>query len=276
MEHLHSTYPQDQWTHVYTDGSADEAVKNGGAGVYIKYPGGREDRISLATGVYSTNFKAEAVAIQTGAAHLTDSPDTSHNIVFLSDAKSVLQALETSTDHNLNDLSTALTSLCRAHTVVLQWIPSHCNVLGNEAADTLAKEGSGKQQDDKSTTYQEEKTIIRARQQTKWLQQHPKHNRADPYYQLTRREQVAIFRLRTGHNRMNAHLFNKFHVGQSDQCPCQTGSMTTEHLLQACPLHDDLRRQTWTVATPVQRKLFGSLEDLRRTASFVLQSGVVF
>ncbi|PVD27009.1 hypothetical protein C0Q70_12159 [Pomacea canaliculata] len=149
MEYIHNNFPQDQWTHVFTDGSAEQAVKNGGAGIY---PGGREDRLSLATGLYSTNFKAEAVAIQTGATNVENSPDTSNNVVFFTDALSVLQALQTARDKELNDLTTALSSLCGDYTVVLQWIPSHCGVFGNEAADTLAKEGSTKEQQDRSTT----------------------------------------------------------------------------------------------------------------------------
>ena len=52
-------------------------------------------------------------------------------------------------------------------------------------------------------------------------------------------------------------------------------SMTAEHLLQACPLHDTLRRQFWPVEKTVARKLlFGSLEDLRRAAAFVRGTGV--
>ncbi|XP_070188880.1 uncharacterized protein [Littorina saxatilis] len=121
IEHIHNSYPERQWTHVYTDGSADQAVRSGGAGIYIKYTGGREEEhISLATGLYSTNFKAEAVALQTGATHIEHSPLSSNNVVFFSDAKSVLQALDTARDKELNDLSSALTSLCRVHTVVLQ------------------------------------------------------------------------------------------------------------------------------------------------------------
>ncbi|PVD26822.1 hypothetical protein C0Q70_11969 [Pomacea canaliculata] len=274
MEYIHNNFPQDQWTHVFTDGSAEQAVKNGGAGIYIRYPGGREDRLSLATGLYSTNFKAEAVAIQTGATHVENSPDNSNNVVFFTDALSVLQALQTARDKKLNDLSTALSSLCGDYTVVLQWIPSHCGVFGNEAADTLAKEGSTKERQDRSTTFSEVKTIIKAKQHNKWLQQHPRFNRNDPYYLLTRAEQVIIFRLRTGHNRLNHHLYTKLRIGQTDQCPCQTGSQTTAHLLQECPMHEELRHRIWTDETPVSRKLHGSLVDLRRTTSFVQEAGV--
>ena len=30
-------FPHTAWTHVYTDGSAEEGMKNGGSGVYIRY-----------------------------------------------------------------------------------------------------------------------------------------------------------------------------------------------------------------------------------------------
>ena len=120
LDHLQTQYPTETWTHVYTDGSAEEAVRCGGAGVYIQYPGGREDMLSLATGLYSTNYRAEAEALKTAAAHIEDSPHASHNVVFLTDALSILQALQSNRDTELNDLSASLASLCRSHNVILQ------------------------------------------------------------------------------------------------------------------------------------------------------------
>jgi ribonuclease HI len=144
VEHTNNQYPRHSWTRVYTDGSAEQAVRSGGAGVYIKYPGGREESLSLATSCYMTNFKAAAVAIQAGATHASSSLDTSDNIVFFTDALSVLQALQSSRDKELNHLSAALSSLCRTHTVALQWLPSHCGVLGNETANLLPRKAPQK------------------------------------------------------------------------------------------------------------------------------------
>jgi hypothetical protein len=48
----------------------------------------------------------------------------------------------------------------------------------------------------------------------------------------------------------------------------------TAHLLQDCPLHEDLRHCIWTEEIPVERKLHGSLQDLLRTAVFVREAGV--
>lgn len=273
LEYLQTQYPKESWTQIYTDGSTDEAVRN--EGVYIQYPGGGEERMCLATGLYSTNFKAEVEALKLAANHIGANQLASSKVVFLTDAFSVLQALQSKNDADLNDLFSSLARVCTRHTVVLQWIPSHCNIHGNEIADLLAKEGSTKEQGDKSTTYAEAKTIIKAKQlQQKWKQEHPNYNSADAFYLLTRREQVCVFRLRTGHNRLNHHMYNQLHIGQTEQCPCRTSSQTTEHLLQSCPLHEALRKRIWPNPTTAAQKLYGSLEDLRSTAAFAAETGV--
>ncbi|XP_076438712.1 uncharacterized protein LOC143277680 [Babylonia areolata] len=41
----------------------------------------------------------------------------------------------------------------------------------------------------------------------------------------------------------------------------------------SCPLHQALREKTWPDAIPAARKLHGGLEDLRRTAAFVEETG---
>ena len=58
------------------------------------------------------------------------------------------------------------------------------------------------------------------------------------------------------------------------QCPYGTGSQTTEHLLQSCPIYEPLRKGIWPDHTPVARKLYGSLVDLRCTATFTKETGV--
>ena len=93
------------------------------------------------------------------------------------------------------------------------------------------------------------------------------------YYVLTRREQVTVFRLRTGHNRLNDHLCSKPRIGHTEQCPCGTGCQTTEHMLQSCPIYESLRKGIWPDHTPVTRKLYGSLRDRRCTATFVEETG---
>ena len=64
----------------YTVDSVEDAVKNGGIRVYIKYLGGKEEKIFLKSSLYSNNFKAEA---QAAAVHAKHSTDTSSSNAFL-------------------------------------------------------------------------------------------------------------------------------------------------------------------------------------------------
>ena len=50
-----------------------------------------------------------------------------------------------------------------AQEVVLQWIPGHCNIFGNEVADELAKKGSELEQIHQDLNLNETKTIINAK-----------------------------------------------------------------------------------------------------------------
>ena len=93
-------------------------------------------------------------------------------------------------------------------------------------------------------------------------------------HKLNRTEQVILFRLRTGHNRLNAHTYNTFKVGESEMCPCNADIMTAEHLLQHCRLHDALRWDTWPEPTLLRDKLYGNLEELRRTAALGRATGI--
>ena len=91
--------------------------------------------------------------------------------------------------------------------------------------------------------------------------------------QTEQTSQVIQFRLRTGHNRLNAHMYSKFKVGESERCPCDT-YMTAEQLLQHCQLHDPLRRDMWPEPIPLRIKLYGNLEELRPTTNFMRATGI--
>ena len=56
MDHIETHYKPDSWTRAYTDGSAEEALKNGGAGVYINYER-RETKLAFATVQYSNKTR---------------------------------------------------------------------------------------------------------------------------------------------------------------------------------------------------------------------------
>ena len=145
LEMLDDKYPPAVWTHIYTDGSAENAIKNGGSGVYARTPDGQTQSFSNASGSKCSNFKAEVLALQTAAAYITESnPEKS---VILTDSKAALQSLcSESPDRDIKKLQQDLSQIPSSCKVVLQWIPAHCGILGNEMADHLAKTGSKKPQ----------------------------------------------------------------------------------------------------------------------------------
>ena len=51
LEMIEDCYQEEAWTHIFTDGSASDAVKNGGAGVYIQEMDGSTRVLSEPTGV---------------------------------------------------------------------------------------------------------------------------------------------------------------------------------------------------------------------------------
>ena len=66
---------------------------------------------------------------------IKDSAEEVTSVVFLTDARSVLEALQS---NNVPELAQAVNKLGSSRNVALQWIPSHCGVPGNEEAGTIS------------------------------------------------------------------------------------------------------------------------------------------
>ena len=123
LEYVNIKYPEDQWTHAYTDGSAAEATRDGGGRVYIRY-NGEIAQISIATGKYSTNFKAEAEAPK---------KRTKPNVVIFTDALSVLSKLQNSRQKDLNLAAQSNLTLQMEKTIIKtlskkKWKQQHPNI----------------------------------------------------------------------------------------------------------------------------------------------------
>ena len=50
LEMMQYRYPKSIWTHVFTDGSAENAVRNGGSGAYIRRPDGTTSSLYIPAG----------------------------------------------------------------------------------------------------------------------------------------------------------------------------------------------------------------------------------
>ena len=81
--------------------------------------------------------------------------------------------------------------------------------------------------------------------------------------------QVIIFRLRTGHYRLNHHLHRELHAVPSPLCTCGEANQDAEHILNHCINHGTLRKETRPEATSIQEKLYGPLTVLEKTTHFI-------
>jgi hypothetical protein len=74
----------------------------------------------------------------------------------------VLTALKSQHSTDLSDLIDQLEDLNQSYQkVVIQWVPAHCQIRGNEKADKLAKQGGALQQEDTGLTYEVAKSYIK-------------------------------------------------------------------------------------------------------------------
>ena len=151
--------------------------------------------------------------------------------------------------------------------VVIQWIPAHCGIPGNVQADQLAKYGAQEEQPSTSIYYQEKTTIIKTAL-------NPRQEK-DAYQLLDMPGQGFLARLRSGHNRLNAHIHRKLKIVPFPTCPCGEEDQTTEHVLQICNRHQPERIAQRPPATPLHQKLYGGLENLKKTTNFITAAGLV-
>ena len=135
--------PKSTWTHVFTDGSAENAVRNGGSGAYNRYSDGTTSSFSIPAGDLSSNYRAEVHALKAATELLIDEDCNQQNIVLLADSLSAVKSLTNGpTDLRTQQLHKSLCTLSNNNGVVLQWVPAHVGIAGNETADRLAKYSS--------------------------------------------------------------------------------------------------------------------------------------
>ena len=137
LDTLHLKYPLDNWTHIYTDGSltdCDEGAGAGGTCFFSFYKSGKN----------TTNFDGEIDAIYTSLQNLFIWLQNCQNIVILSDSKAAVQAsINCPKMEKIKEIQSMLKQIQSfSKTIILQWIPAHCGIQGNEKANILAKKGS--------------------------------------------------------------------------------------------------------------------------------------
>ncbi|KAF0293920.1 hypothetical protein FJT64_008318 [Amphibalanus amphitrite] len=135
-------------TWAWTDGSATGGVTNGGAGVLIEHPDGTTEALREAAGKICSSYRAEMVALKTAVRHLLEHPPLEQDIIICSDSQASLATLRGGPAAQTSPLGAAIWEHMAAlvaggdRRVHLQWVPSHCELEGNERVDAIAKEAA--------------------------------------------------------------------------------------------------------------------------------------
>jgi ribonuclease HI len=96
LDYIDKHYPSEAWSHVYTDGSATDATKNGGARVRLQNIES-EESLALPIGIFSTDYRTEKEALTAAANAVSQNTHRTHRqLVIFTDALSVLQDLQSS------------------------------------------------------------------------------------------------------------------------------------------------------------------------------------
>ena len=249
---------------VWTDGSADDGVTNGGGGAIIFPPSGDPVEVRAPAGSLCSSTRAELIAIREATTHVTslDTVDTTLPINICLDSKAALATLEPGPAAQTTELGAdvwrqLLLLQQRGHHVHLQWVPAHCGVAGNERADVLAKDAGRLPQTDVPIDVRTATCAVKRAAGRVWRSNWPPGwftsiwagTAPPPLRTANREDAVETHQLRAGHWSGSAQYLHRIGRNPSPTCTgcadkscpaalcpiCREEADTPDHVLTRCP-----------------------------------------
>jgi ribonuclease HI len=215
------------------------------------------------TSSYEEEFQAASTALQW--IHQQQDIDQDCRVVIATDSQSLCMALE-----GLNAGADEIRSLMDAVSckLILQWIPGHSDVIGNDLADQAAKEATRLHGTGRAVSWRGIKPAINRTLKvappvhSRTIQVYSKHSALRDKSIVTRKDQVLLARLRSGHHlglNETKHRYNNFEDPICSRCKLDI---------------DDLEHWLSCAGTAAARmKIFGTVEvDLSALTEFPAKS----
>ena len=277
---------------VYTDGSKSAE----GAGFAFHIPALTVEK-AMRCSITHSPFSIELLAIRSALSWISENTSTAECFLLLSDCLSGLEAIKIFRYRQENTLvSDIFAILCQIEEkgikIVMAWIPGHVGIPGNEEADRIARNAATTE----STSFQrtaiskmEAKAIIKQHCMTLWDDEYKSTMKGFQYKAFqpsifqnpitisNRLSSSILFRLRSGHCRLNGHL-HRIGIIESPNCDyCQTQE-TVEHFLLSCPQYGSQRSRLVQKASQlkVQLSMHAILTEpdlISLVVGFVLSTG---
>ncbi|GFW29871.1 RNase H domain-containing protein [Trichonephila clavipes] len=208
------------------------SLSNGGAGIILLLPDGNNYKHKINTGIIASNFTSELVAIREALLLYQQNPhviDSTEGLVIFSDSKSAIEAIRNGETNISCDIITLLEQLHnKRKSCILQWIPAHVNIEGNECADSLAKEARDIEHKCTTITLDDANAVAKHR-----IMNHTFKKPLVTEFDCPRIITSTIARLRTEHLKgMKIHPDKTRSYVQCKHCPDL--QLTPNHILE-CP-----------------------------------------
>ena len=254
---------------VWTDGSAEGGTRQGGSGVLIlDHTNQSTHELSYPAGVHTSSYRAETVALVKAldwcAANVH--PGVQHVRICL-DSKSVIQRLSSGPTRIRSqaegDIWRKLIELegISAAQIIIQWVPGHAGLAGNERSDRLANDGRLKDQQACDIDYPTAKAHLHRLEKTKWKNavEHdnlplrvPNPPSAEAEASLSKRETQILSQLRTGgHSPILQEYLHRINRAPTPEClTCGHPMDDLDHMLTDCPAYDHHRLQRFGLLRP--------------------------
>lgn len=180
----------------FTDGSSDSSLDRGGAGIFLTHANDKSESHKISVGKIASNYTCELVAIKEALnLYYSKAIQNSNGLLLFSDSRSALQAILRGNSQLTQDIILLLNEITTAQRAcILQWIPAHVDIDGNEKADILAKEARDNSQPSNSLTLTDADAIASRRLLSATSQKH-----SIPTLNCDRAISTTIARLRTKH-----------------------------------------------------------------------------
>ncbi|XP_066934379.1 uncharacterized protein [Clytia hemisphaerica] len=228
---------------IYTDGSATSGTTDGGAGVVLTTDDPediRQTRILRIKGAkFTSSYEEEVCAMERAAEWIAENAKEEDVIVIGTDSQSLCQALAQrnwEVDYIRHKLSQS-----KAKTII-QWLPGHCNIPSNEAADKVAKEATKIKGAHRPTSMNCAPTVVKTTikdgdPERPWLKEvYSKYSNTKEKSLKTRRDQVVLARIRYGKHLAFAAYDHQIHEKVDPKCPrCDHARHDLEHWFLECP-----------------------------------------